>query len=152
MGLYHGWSDEPDTHADFVRGGVPIEDFEPKVKHKKKRQKKSKKPGCPENNGGRHIYVWVPEGKTSLFYRFYGFYKWEREVCCGCEKTKGSYWTHKGRRWTEKYREIALKRWEKTHSRGQFRSFRWENEDKDYREFKERYIRRYGFSFWDDFW
>lgn len=36
MGLYHGWSDEPDTHADFVRGGVDASDFDDEpIRHRR---------------------------------------------------------------------------------------------------------------------
>ena len=62
MGLYHGWDGDEDTHADFVRGGVSPDDFDAPVRHRKKSEKNrpKKKKGCPENDFGPHVYIWVP--------------------------------------------------------------------------------------------
>lgn len=101
-GLYHGWSDEPDTHADFIHGGVPVEDFadEPvRWKKKSKRETPKKKPGCPGNDGGPHIYIWTTEKNfEDLFYKFFGFHKREFRYCAGCGKN-----AKRGSRYTEKY-------------------------------------------------
>jgi len=100
MGLYHGWDHDPDKHADFVRGGVPIDDFEKEVfygKSVKKRKNKKKAPrvrhGCPGNDNGPHVYVRVGIGDwrhtAEDFKRVYGFFKEMGNICCGCGKQKG---------------------------------------------------------------
>ena len=103
MGLYHGWDHDPDNHADFVRGAVTPDDFEETFRHKKKAQKKrpKKQRGCPENDFGPHVYVWVPSKAVydwwpeyvDDFYDKHGIYRREVKTCCGCGKTSGSRYT-----------------------------------------------------------
>lgn len=89
-GLRHGWGGENNGHADFVHGGVPIEDFDDKFRRTKSSNKKTKtkKRGCPENNYKGHVYVWVTETR---YYSKWGYYKTrtytvDLKVCCGCGK------------------------------------------------------------------
>ena len=93
-GLYHGWSREPDTHADFQHNGVDVDDFFIDMPHRKKSTKKSKRfRGCPANDGKAHVYVWTTES-TNDWTRMYekeffdkrGFHRREFKVCCGCGK------------------------------------------------------------------
>ena len=44
-----------------------------------KKNKKKKKRGCPENDFGPHVYVWVP------YFTFWSDGRYEIKVCCGCE-------------------------------------------------------------------
>lgn len=93
MGLYHGWDHDKDSHADFVRGGVDEGDFEDLVRHRSKKKKpKRPKKGCPGNDMGPHVYVWVSlfETRTNSWYDEWAK-KYEVKVCCGCEK-RGSGW------------------------------------------------------------
>lgn len=79
-GLYHGWDGDEDTHADFVHGGVDEDDFVDTIRYRKKAVKKNKRAkGCPENNGGPHVYVWIP------FDTWWSGGAYEIKVCCGCE-------------------------------------------------------------------
>lgn len=55
-------------------------DYRPSKKKKRKRQK-----GCPENNGGRHIYVWQKD-LDPWWNRYYPDSPYEKKLCCGCEK------------------------------------------------------------------
>lgn len=67
-------------HKDIKRGAGEdafwdedeLIDYRPSRKSKKK-----KKPGCPENNNGPHVWVWVEWWPGS---------RYETKVCCGCEK------------------------------------------------------------------
>ena len=94
-GLYHGWDHEKDNHADFKHGGVDPSDFEEEVvRHRKKRGKKRppKKKGCPGNDFGPHVYVWVPKVYVFDWWPEYGVDKsnrYESKVCCGCNKSAG---------------------------------------------------------------
>ena len=56
MGLYHGWDRDPDTHADFVRGGVTPDDFEKEVNYKPRRKKK----GCKKSKDGSPCKFTIP--------------------------------------------------------------------------------------------
>lgn len=88
-GLYHGWDHEEDNHADFKHGGVGIEDFESPRHKKKSLKKKTGKRGCPGNDFGPHVYIWIDwDGRQdSLWFRDNTY---EIKVCCGCEKRAGS--------------------------------------------------------------
>lgn len=52
-GLNHAWGGDPDKHADFVHGGVPIEDFDEEfpVRHRKK-AKRGKRKVCKKSKAG----------------------------------------------------------------------------------------------------
>lgn len=49
-----------------------------------KKKKRSKRPGCPGNEGNAHVYVWVPYPASEVWWRTDAQY--EIKVCCGCEK------------------------------------------------------------------
>jgi hypothetical protein len=109
-GLYHGWSDEPDTHADFIHGGVDIDDFDDVIRHRKKAKKvrPKKKPGCPGNEGKAHIYVWTTEFNfEDCFFKFFGFHKYEKKFCAGCNKK--AYATRKTEQYIKKFNDST--RW-----------------------------------------
>ncbi|SRR6266540_2350361 len=95
MGLYHGWSDEPDKHADAVRGGVEISDFDDEVKRAPSKKTKPKpKRGCPGNDFKAHVYVWQTETRYHSKWSPQGFmvqdktrpYTVDLNICCGCGK------------------------------------------------------------------
>ena len=70
----------------------PDEDMliKPRKKGKRSRKDKVKKTrsGCPENNYGPHIYLWVPYmwEYTGVVRKGTWFERYEEKVCCGCEK------------------------------------------------------------------
>jgi len=101
-GLDHGWDrGEAPNHADFIHGGVGEEDFADTFRHVKaaKRDRPKKKPGCPGNDGGPHIYVWTTEYNIEdVFFKFFGFHRTERQYCAGCGKS-----AKRGSRHTERY-------------------------------------------------
>lgn len=90
-----GWG-YPVDHQHFVQGGVDVDDFEEEYafNHKRISKKKTRpKKGCPGNDYNEHVYVWVPDTEDTpwrsddkLFFDFYGFQKYEREICAGCDK------------------------------------------------------------------
>lgn len=49
-----------------------------------KRRDRKPRAGCPENNNGPHIYVWIP------YVTWWSNAKCEIKVCCGCEKRPSS--------------------------------------------------------------
>lgn len=78
--------DGPNNYKDGRRGACEdafwdedeLVDF-PRASRKKRKPRK----GCPGNDFGPHVYVWVPYGD------FYEDYPWtsnryEIKVCCGC--------------------------------------------------------------------
>lgn len=102
-GLQHGWGGEDNGHADFVHGGVPIEDFNEEFKHVKaaKKSRPKKKRGCPENDYKAHVYVWITETRYHSKWGYYGLmedrsrpYTVDLKVCCGCGKvyTRRYHW------------------------------------------------------------
>lgn len=88
---------------DFRHGGVPLSDFDEEAPYKKKSKKKrpAKKRGCPENDYGPHVYVWVPTSQVydwwpdydDGFYEKHGFHRREHKICCGCGKKQGGRYT-----------------------------------------------------------
>ena len=93
---------------EIRKGAVEPEDFYEETNYQKrvgKPKDKRTRPGCPENDGKRHITGWVvrPEGRfgyeASDFYDFFGFYKYEYKVCLGC----GKY--YHGTRLTQEYKD-----------------------------------------------
>lgn len=102
-GLNHGWDkDESPNHADFVHGGVDEDDFVGTTRHKKKAPTKARtrRRGCPENDGGPHVYVWTSESYSSWctfyeenFFKENGYFRREYLLCCGCKRYKKSRYT-----------------------------------------------------------
>jgi hypothetical protein len=109
----HCWDEDGPHHKDFIRGGVTPEDFEEtnyqtRLKSNKKRPKKQR--GCPENDFGPHVYVWIPMPHAydwwdydDDFYRHHGFHRREAKVCCGCGKKVKS-------RYTEEFQKLVNKK------------------------------------------
>lgn len=140
MGLYHGWDNDPDQHADFVRGGVNENDFADDFPWRSKARKSKKKkryPGCTGNDNGPHIYVWTTEGQEStLFYKHFGFAKFEKQTCCGC----GKVWKTRD---SERYEKIKHRKWTKLYGDGtnqpRGRVLSWKD---------RRFNRMPGYSYW----
>jgi len=122
-------------YKEFVQGGAG--DGYEDTKHKKsaKNKKRKKVPGCPGNDGKKHLYVWTTEGDhwltDRLFYQIFGYHKYEFSVCCGCGKRRGS-------RRTERYMKKARSKWDS-----------WENRDERYRAEKQRLYAKYGWRYFD---
>jgi len=147
-GLDHGWDKgEKPNHADFIHGGVPIEDFDEDVRigHPKRRKKKVKRknyPGCPANNRKGHVWVWTEEfeRENTLCYRYFGFHEYERKVCCGCGHRDAS-------RRSEAYRARKEKMWAKyRRSYSRYRWWTWESYDEGYQAYRKDYIAKHGFT------
>lgn len=81
MGLHHGWDKfDPDTHADFVRGGVPLSDFdEPKYRKQRRKSFKSKrKRPCAKSKTGEVCEFTLAIIKTMWYSKYnesWTFYK-----------------------------------------------------------------------------
>lgn len=115
------WPDkfDIDNYKDCRRGALDdafwdedeLVDYVPSTKRKKPKKKR----GCPENDFGPHIYVWVPQPwrydwwpeYVDRFYEKNGFHRREYQTCCGCEKINGSRYTE------EMQRLISKKGWYK---------------------------------------
>lgn len=79
------------------QGAVEVEDFDDEIRYshppRKNKKKQPKKRGCPGNDFGPHVYVWMPSlykyswsnDRDSFFFK-HGFHRNEVQVCCGCEK------------------------------------------------------------------
>lgn len=146
---------DQNSHKDYIRGGVDASDFEDEVRyrHPKRRAKKSRarsqtRTPCPHTEDGKHVYVWtayesVWNNKDKIFYRYFGFYREEIQVCCGCGVTKGWH------RPTERYMKVKDRKWRKLTGgefdvkRGEpvsrrwgtsYRYFTWESQDEGYRQ------------------
>lgn len=160
-----------DPYKIFRRGGVPVEDFDEEIRyrHAPNKKKKSKSPrskdnrGCQMNDGGPHIYVWTTERNIEdLFFRFYGFHKWEKEYCCGCGIRRGTQLTERYLKVKErKYKKltngaefnvnrgepVATRRWS---SRYQYLPgysfFQWEDRDEEYKAYRSEYIKKNGYN------
>ena len=149
MGTCSCCSYEQNTHKDFIRGGVDESDFADefrvvnlKNKTKKSRPRSATRTPCSATENGRHVYVWEPyewrPGKERVFYRYFGYHKYEQQVCCGCLTTKG--W----RRETEQYLKVKERKWRKV-TGGEFGVKRGEPVQR-WRRFKDTF---YNFV-WED--
>lgn len=81
------YSDSRAELAEYkdVRRGASEDEFwgeDEEVFFPKKRNKKKKVPrGCPGNDMGEHVYIWVP-WVTNWWHE----QDYEMKKCCGCEK------------------------------------------------------------------
>lgn len=157
-----------DPYKIFTQGGVDVEDFEeefrhtPSRKYKKKNKRKKAKPGCVGNDGKAHVYVWTTERNVEdLFFRFYGFHKYEKKVCIGCGRRDGTQLTEryikiKDRRYNKltKGGEFNVKRGEPVPRGWRYRPNRfpsyglysWETYDEDYKSYRAAYIKEHGYN------
>lgn len=160
--------DDKDVQVMYARqGAVEVSDFDEEPRYRKvttgkrwnynkKKPRKKTRPGCPENNFGPHLFVWTTEleSEKTLFFKFYGFHKYQREVCCGCGKRRNSelterYIKRKDRAW-EKFSDLPkgepVPRWRYrgTPRRVHYSYFTWENEDKGFAAFKKAEAERRG--------
>jgi len=158
----HCWDDtETDHHKDFIRGGVPIDDFEKEVNYQKNIKKKNKKtreksrPGCPGNEYKAHVYVWTTEYESNDFFSdYYGFPRTQHRICAGCGKSNGSkpsdeYMKIKERKWAklaipEKGIPVSRWRYRSRHSLVTFKYWSWEYDDEDYRKARREFIDLHG--------
>ena len=110
--------------CDWCLGGVGRRDFKAdkgdgyeETRHRKtgKKKARSKRVGCPGNDGKAHVYVWTSEGEytgwvrnpysgkvSKSFYLENGFFQREYKKCAGCGKTAGS-------RYTEQFQKLINK-------------------------------------------
>lgn len=153
-----------DPYKDFRRGKVEIEDFDDEMPYRKaphgkafewsnkatRRARINKRPGCPENDMKAHLYVWTTEleSEKTLFFRYFGFHKYQREVCCGCGK-------HRKTENTERYIKRKDRAWEKMNdlfAKGEpvprwgrwggvkYSYFTWENYNEEWWAFRKEEI------------
>lgn len=77
--------DGPNYYKDGRRGALDDEywDEDELVDYRRLAKNKEKKPraGCPENNNGSHVWVWVPYVSSWSGMPWDGY---EQKVCCGC--------------------------------------------------------------------
>lgn len=94
------------------QGAVGVEDFYKEVNYTPKKKVKAKpakqtRPGCSGNEGKRHIYVWTTEfNLEDLFFKFFGFHKYEKKFCAGCSKRQ--YGTRKTERYVRKFKDQSV--------------------------------------------
>lgn len=161
-------NDKGDPYKNFRHGGVEPDDFDNDVKYRhpkrKKKNKASQVKGCPENNNGSHVYVWVDEDEHP-FHKVYGYSKYERQTCCGCGKTGKKRETEryekvKARKYAALYgngenqprgEPVSRYRWRNRKNSGYKPSYwywAWENDDPVYKEAYNKYIESLGFPSW----
>lgn len=160
-------NDKGDPYKNFRRGGVEVEDFADEFRYmkpshktqfdwsKKKRRasmRASTRPGCPENNFKAHPYVWTTEleSEKTIFFRFFGFHKYQREVCCGCGKRRKTenterYVKRKDRAW-EKFESLPKGQPVSRYRRGltRYSWFVWEDYNDEYMDFRKEEIAKVG--------
>lgn len=158
-----------DPHSNFIRGGVDVTDFDDEIRyrHPKRRRKMKEKrnrprPGCPENDWNKHVFVWVEQAgiyESNFFYKFYGYYKNEYEVCCGCGKVGKSRRTEKYSRinekiYTKRYgNEFEVKRGEPVarnwrRFKPSLSYFSFENDDKEFKDAHRQWAIERGYPTW----
>lgn len=80
--------DGPNNYKDGRRGALDdaFWDDDELVDYRREGGKKGRKrlPGCPDNEGKSHVYVWVDVRYYSWYRDTYTVY--EEKVCCGCLK------------------------------------------------------------------
>ena len=131
-------------NCDYCVGGrdkryglINADDGWEETPHRKAGKTKARKrvPGCPENDGGPHVYVWTTEGmQKGLFFEYFGFHRAEHKICAGCRKG-APYRSGATRRPTERY----VKKFKPVG-----RYCRPEYEHEGYRAFRNQYIDRHG--------
>lgn len=156
-----------DPYKNFRRGKVEVSDFDDEFRYvkpnggrawnwNKKKTRKKTRPGCVENNFGPHEFVWTTEleSEKTLFFKFFGFHKYHREVCCGCGKTRGTelserYIKRKDRAW-EKFTDLPkgepVSRWvyNGRPRRVHYKWFTWENENEEFMSYKKEIVNKRG--------
>lgn len=94
------------------------------------------------------------ENEKALFFRFFGFHKYEREVCIGCLKTRGTqeserYTKRKDRAW-EKLTDLPkgepVARWvyRGRPRRVHYKWFTWEDDNEEYKDFRKEQVAKQG--------
>jgi hypothetical protein len=155
------------------QGMVDADDFNEegllRYRHPKRRKARKDKypkprPGCPENDWGKHVYVWVDQAgiyESPSFYRYYGYYKYKYEVCCGCGKVGK-------KEHTDKYERVNMKAYNKRFGGNEFNvergkpldwrtrrayspKYRWfsfENDDQDFKAAHKQWAIQNGTPTW----
>ena len=153
------------------QGAVDVSDFDDEFRYVKpggKKQfdwsnkaarsarNKKTRAGCPENNLKAHEYVWTTEleSEKTLFFQFFGFHKYQREVCCGCRKRRNTelserYIKRKDRAWEKlsdfpKGEPVARWSYRGRPRRVHYKWFVWEEENEEYKNFKKEIIDKRG--------
>ena len=152
-----GWGDYL-TVQDFRHGKVEVEDFADEIpyRHAKRRKKKDKpaktRPGCIGNEYGPHVFTWTQEleNEKTVFFRYFGFHKYQREVCVGCGKVRKvehseRYVKRNERAWNKLStppKSEPVSRW----ARGKVRPsyFAFEQRGEGYKEFRKAFIDKHG--------
>lgn len=106
----HCWDDtESVHHKDFIRGWEEPDGFEKEVNYRpkpKKRKATRTRPGCPGNDNKTHVYVFTTEYNIKdLFYRYFGFHKYEKRFCAGCGKN--GHKVRKTERYVKKFKDSS---------------------------------------------
>lgn len=135
-------------------------DYPHRAKKKKKRKRSKTRPGCIGNDYGPHIYVWTTEFENTrdVFYSYYGYFKYESRICCGCRKKNGrqkteKYEKKKHREWVKRYGDLEELRLHR--GKGPVQRYRgsrytwwaWETEDEGFNEHRRLWQEKYG-PFW----
>lgn len=92
------WCDSR-AHKDFRHDKGDGWEDTPRRKASGKKKARSKRAGCPGNEGKAHVYVWTSEGEYTgmvrnpytgkvyeSFYKKNGYFQYERKTCVGCGK------------------------------------------------------------------
>lgn len=141
------------------QGALDVEDFEKEVNYrpsaKAKKTKGKTRPGCPGNEYGPHVYVWTSEREMdSLFYRYFGWHKYQSHICAGCGKKDRSkysdkYEARKKKEWDKRY-AVSVKRGEPVgRGRGRgpyYRYWEWESYHEGFRAYRKDYLTQKGFT------
>src|SRR5689334_17000767 len=88
------WPDKRDdaNYKDLRRGAAEDafwdEDEPVYMPRKKGKKRPSAKKGCPGNDDGPHVYIWVKVTKRYLRWNGNGFFTmtYNEKTCCGCNK------------------------------------------------------------------
>lgn len=154
----------------YRQGAVDVDDFYIEVNYqtrmkgrgfKRKNEKPKTRPGCPENDFGPHVYVWTTEGQIEdLFFRYFGFHKYQRRICAGCGKMDGTkhsdaYHERNEREYNKRYPSTAFtikrgapvgRREIRSNYRPKLRWFSFESYDDGYVKYEKDYIARNGWN------
>lgn len=158
-----------DPYKIFTQGGVSVDDFYTEFNYQTrlkgrgwsrggshKIKAKKSRPGCPGNDYKAHVYVWTSETQdASIFSDYFGFHKYQSNVCAGCGKKNGfkisdEYMKIKERKWAKlatPEKGVPVSRWSwKNRPYISFRYWTWENYDEGYAEARKKYLVQRGYT------
>lgn len=97
-GLEHGWGRDRNGHADFIHGGVPIEDFDDEFRYKKGSRSnwrgKRKRP-CKKSKSGEpcdQLATRIKGSKRRYNIRTKEFDGWEPQTIRCCSRCGKESW------------------------------------------------------------